>query len=210
MPTATSVDYLTSQINNLSLSTTPGYFQKFRSNGFIYDFNSPSPSAQFDSLATHMGWVEGSKAYRRQQARFSTTQYGRSLPLFSPPSYGPIPTTSGNDTRSTYFDAFRSQGFVPDLLTSDVMSEFKRLAKLQRWGKKSKKYGQQRNMCLTALAEDFESHYGHDVTRLDRWQDLCREVYIDPVPPSITQCKKASILLPLLLSTLTILLLPDR
>ena len=109
----------------------------------------------------------------------------------SPPSNDPI-QIFGSGINQNYFDVFCSQGFVPDI-TADAMDEFGRLAKFQCWGKKSKEYHKQRNICLATLAEDFESHYGNDVTRLNQWQNLCSEVYVDPIPHSITQCKKVSL-----------------
>ena len=37
---------------------------------------------------------------------------------------------------------------------------------------------------------EFASHYGSDARVTERWQALCRDCGINPVPPSITQCKK--------------------
>ena len=37
---------------------------------------------------------------------------------------------------------------------------------------------------------EFASHYGSDACVTERWQALCRDCGINPVPPSITQCKK--------------------
>ena len=37
---------------------------------------------------------------------------------------------------------------------------------------------------------EFASHYGSDARVTERRQALCRDCGINPVPPSITQCKK--------------------
>ncbi|KAF2684415.1 hypothetical protein K458DRAFT_388885 [Lentithecium fluviatile CBS 122367] len=42
-----------------------------------------------------------------------------------------------------------------------------------------------------AIDDDIISNYGVDLTNLEEWRKLCRDVDIEPVPRSITQCKKA-------------------
>ena len=43
-----------------------------------------------------------------------------------------------------------------------------------------------------AYEVDFEILLGTDPKRLDNWQNLCKILNIEPVPQSITQCKKVS------------------
>lgn len=62
---------------------------------------------------------------------------------------------------------------------------FNRLAIREGWSKK------QRNKHRTeAIVGELEVLYGTNNEKLEKWQELCRDVGIDPAPPSITQCKK--------------------
>lgn len=40
------------------------------------------------------------------------------------------------------------------------------------------------------VVAEFTSHYGADVSKLEKWQDVCRDCGVHPVPASIKQCKK--------------------
>ena len=40
------------------------------------------------------------------------------------------------------------------------------------------------------VGTEFASHYGSDAHVTERWQALCRDCGVNPVPPSIGQCKK--------------------
>lgn len=84
----------------------------------------------------------------------------------------------------------RSAGFNLDP-TAGILSEFNRLSIHEGWSLKSKV----RNRRFAEACEaEFEHHFqtlaGAD--KLQTWQLLCVEVEINPAPPSITQCKKAS------------------
>jgi hypothetical protein len=71
--------------------------------------------------------------------------------------------------------------------TTGLKSNFDRLAVQRRWGAKlrNKRWKQCQLVAFAAL-------YGcdTDVDKLEKWQDLCREVHIKNVPESITNCKK--------------------
>jgi hypothetical protein len=69
--------------------------------------------------------------------------------------------------------------------SAGVQSNFYRLAKARQWGAILK--GKHWAACQTSL---FDSLYGTDTTKLEIWQDLCREVHIRKPPGSIKQCKK--------------------
>lgn len=71
--------------------------------------------------------------------------------------------------------------------TADLKSNFDRLALQRKWGHKLK--AKRWSECQTTM---FASLYGHDteVSKLERWQDLCREVLIDSPPNSISGCRK--------------------
>ncbi|KAH8732578.1 hypothetical protein GQ44DRAFT_697831 [Phaeosphaeriaceae sp. PMI808] len=76
-------------------------------------------------------------------------------------------------------------GFVPDP-KARFKAEFARLAGHQGWGKKRK-----RKYEVEALSAEATAFYGTCETRLDHWHQLCEDVGIEPVPKSITQCRKA-------------------
>ncbi|KAF2633688.1 hypothetical protein BU25DRAFT_416862 [Macroventuria anomochaeta] len=63
---------------------------------------------------------------------------------------------------------------------------FNRLAIKEGWSKTQRKKRRHE-----AIAGEIEAIYGADTTKLEKWQELCRDVRIEPVPQSITKCKKA-------------------
>jgi hypothetical protein len=80
---------------------------------------------------------------------------------------------------------FAAEGFRPNP-QAGVHKEFKRLAKVMGWTDEERRYRQGE-----AYESEFNFHYpdgGSD--RLSTWRELCREVGIDPIPVSITQCKE--------------------
>lgn len=68
-----------------------------------------------------------------------------------------------------------------------LQSNFNRLAADRKWGAKlkAKRWAQ-------CQEEEFDHAYGGDVTKLESWQNLCREVHILNPPNSIRQCKNVS------------------
>ena len=40
------------------------------------------------------------------------------------------------------------------------------------------------------VGEEFASYYGSDAHVTEKWQELCQDCGVNPVPPSISQCKK--------------------
>jgi hypothetical protein len=160
-----------------------------RSNGFTHDPNTP-PTAEFGRLAEHMRWQRGSKGYLRRHREFLEWNKGNNL-LPLPPRASENKHGSDHSLAAGHrdlFDDFRSSGFVPDP-NAPLAIEFKRLAKHQGWGNRSKQFYEQRASCFVRA---FEIHYGNKSERLEGWQWLCGEVHIDPIPESITQCKKVS------------------
>lgn len=65
-------------------------------------------------------------------------------------------------------------------------SMFNRLAIKEGWSK-----AQRNKHRPEAIAGEIDGIYGADSSKLEKWQQLCRDVMIDPVPGSITKCKKA-------------------
>lgn len=75
-------------------------------------------------------------------------------------------------------------GFVPSP-EDDLIAKLSKLSIHQGWSKNEEKRRR-------AEVVEFEvlRHYGPDKSSLAKWQELCRDVKIDPIPQSITQCKK--------------------
>lgn len=82
----------------------------------------------------------------------------------------------------------RFPGFIHDP-SAPLSEEFERLSTYMGWSKKSKKQQKRQAECYSI---EFETHFGTNANNLEAWQDLCLEVGIEPIPTSITQCKKVS------------------
>jgi hypothetical protein len=87
------------------------------------------------------------------------------------------------NAQNEYFAQF--DGFEQDY-DATFLNNFKRLAIREKWSKK-----QQRRHRLDAFDAEFDFQIGTDLTRLETWQEMCRDCLIEPIPPSITKCKKA-------------------
>jgi hypothetical protein len=64
-------------------------------------------------------------------------------------------------------------------------SLFNRLAIKEGWSQSQRKKRRHE-----AIAGEVDAIYGTDTTKLAKWQELCRDVQIEPVPGSIKKCKK--------------------
>lgn len=62
---------------------------------------------------------------------------------------------------------------------------FNRLAVKEGWSKTQRKKHRPE-----AIAGEIEAIYGTDTNKLEKWQELCFDVMIEPLPQSITKCKK--------------------
>lgn len=40
------------------------------------------------------------------------------------------------------------------------------------------------------IAAEFAKYYGSDVSKRERWQEICRDCGLSSIPPSINKCKK--------------------
>jgi hypothetical protein len=83
---------------------------------------------------------------------------------------------------SPYWQQF--PGFIPEP-TATFKQELARLAKHESWSGNAKQKQQ-----VKALTAEIAHHYGTNMNKLDRWQQLCEDVGIDFIPTSITQCRK--------------------
>jgi hypothetical protein len=123
-------------------------------------------------LALARGWRLNSKAWHRYWRACFGTEFTPQLTPYADPLF------------PSFFACF--PGFTPDD-TAPMEREFARLAKFMGWsGSVAAVYRGQ------AYGAEFGRTYGGDAnaSRLERWQALCAEVRISPVPQSITQCRK--------------------
>jgi len=81
---------------------------------------------------------------------------------------------------------FKFAPFIYDP-TAGLRSNFDRLATLRNWSKKKRQ-----NHWTECQEEEFGYAFGTDTTKLESWQDLCREIRIKNPPDSIKGCKKVS------------------
>lgn len=81
-------------------------------------------------------------------------------------------------------------------LSVSLVAEFRRLAALNGWTKKSKSYKEEKRKRFKEWAvEDFESEFGRNANSLHAWQRLCRML---DVPDTITlgsiqECRGVSV-----------------
>jgi hypothetical protein len=94
-------------------------------------------------------------------------------------------TSTGASNAGAWFLKFPP--FVYDN-AAGLQSNFNRLASDRKWGKKLK-----RKRWVECQQEEFDYAFGTDTTKLEKWQELCRDVKIVEPPGSITQCKKVII-----------------
>ncbi|KAM0796633.1 hypothetical protein BDR22DRAFT_519810 [Usnea florida] len=88
-----------------------------------------------------------------------------------------------------YFSRFQTFAPNPD---ATLIENFKQLAISKNWGKKSKKFKEERKSYMLALADTHLGSIdsGGTAERLVALQGLCEELGVKPVPSSITQCNK--------------------
>lgn len=82
----------------------------------------------------------------------------------------------------SYFDQFA--GFTPNP-KAKFDTQFKSLAKFKQWSK-----AEAAKERTAAILFEFDSLWGTDTSKLDKWQALCEEVGLGNVPGSIKQCKQ--------------------
>jgi hypothetical protein len=94
----------------------------------------------------------------------------------------PCTPTTPSPSICSYWEQF--PGFVPEPKAT-FKDELARLAKHENWSNNARRKQQ-----VKALTAEIAHHYGTNMNKLDRWQQLCEDVGIDVIPTSITQCKK--------------------
>lgn len=86
----------------------------------------------------------------------------------------------------SWFD--RYPDFAPS--KAGLWNNFCRLSKKRQWG--SEKKGEMWIQCLIAEFNNKVASQA-EIGKLEKWQELCRDVYINNPPASIKQCKKVCI-----------------
>ena len=91
--------------------------------------------------------------------------------------------------RNNYLDRFPDFQRNPRLPLNE---EFASLASFKRWRIDSKVYTREKTRFLCA---EFDLHLGivEQGRKLVDWQALCHELRVNPIPGSITQCKKVRV-----------------
>jgi hypothetical protein len=173
-----------------------------------------SPKAQFTKFAIHvLGWRGGDGNWNRRweecfgeeypwvSSRESQwTRYNAAMlkstgahiiirmmaPSVSSNISSNISTPTNISTPSIISTPSESSQWT-EMEGEDFIAKFEQLSLQRGWSRKdAKKYRTQ------AIDDDIISTYGVDLTKLEEWQKLCSDVGMDPVPRTITQCKKVS------------------
>lgn len=132
-----------------------------------------TPMGEFSRLARMKQWTPDGNPTSTWAQKWQSC-FGRPYIGHAQPAWG------GN----VYFESFRAQGFTPNGRIG-LQAEFERLAAHMKWGKTRRPIEREE-----AFQEEVNGFFDDNATKLESWQQLCREVFVEPVPVSITQCKK--------------------
>ncbi len=116
---------------------------------------------------------------------------------------------------SSFFDQYPGFQHNPQ---ASLFHDFKRLAAYRGWtqGSKSQKYEKawrtcfgpdvpvrqeptgiaqephqrRRKAAVWRVARDFDTYYGSDASKKEKWQQVCRDCGLAPIPSSIKKCKE--------------------
>ncbi|KAH7400817.1 hypothetical protein DE146DRAFT_755264 [Phaeosphaeria sp. MPI-PUGE-AT-0046c] len=131
-------------------------------------------------------------ARRRHHRRQGSDEGGVPVPHLGSCGYSSVTSTSETPSTSevsssehedSYFNKF--EGFQQDR-DATFAKEFARLAIHQEWSKKEKKERR-----FEAVEAEIELYVGTDMSDLKMLQKVCGACDIDPIPSSVTKCKKA-------------------
>lgn len=73
---------------------------------------------------------------------------------------------------------------------ASYFTEFNRLLEHYGWSEKAHARRKALKRFRTALTVEFNTRFGTDHKDLEAWQNLCVVLGLEPVPESITQCRK--------------------
>ncbi|KAK6336983.1 hypothetical protein TWF718_009770 [Orbilia javanica] len=112
-----------------------------------------------------------------------TTAMNPAASIFPPSSGVPLFKPGAVDK---YFQRYQSFGYNPSSETS-VLKTFKRLAISQGWSEGRRR--EEKGKFQTAVDVEFTERVGSGFA-LEDWQRLAKVIGIEPLPGSITQCRK--------------------
>lgn len=143
-------------------STRSAFFQQYN-----FDLNPHATlHTEFHRLANFRKWKQGSKSEKFEKAWMqcfgSKVLVGRNID--GRESRVTAPNGTGNGKFSSMLGSLQSLNLEG--------GRKKRKARVQRVG------------------AEFASNYGTDAGVTESWQELCQDCGVNPIPPSITQCKK--------------------
>ncbi|KAH8644453.1 hypothetical protein IG631_01917 [Alternaria alternata] len=141
---------------------------------FVYD-PTASIRSNFDRLSSQRKW--GDKLRRKHW----TNCQAASAALDHDDTDNDVHTQNPSQA-GAWFQKFPPFVYNP---TAGIRSNFERLAAQRKWAGKTV-----RKRWAECQAEEFDYAYGTDTTKLETWQNLCREVHVSDPPGSITQCKR--------------------
>lgn len=104
-----------------------------------------------------------------------------SKPAIPPPAY------------PTYFEEFFAN--YPDFTfdpSQPIMKEFYRMCDIYAWDQYALEKTEARDGVRDAIAQTFNAIYGTNVNDLHSWHNLCRAVYINPLPENVEACREVS------------------
>ncbi len=147
-------------------STRSAFFQQY---DFPFDPHA-TLHAEFRRLATNRNWKQGSNSKIFEKAWDHC--------------FGPeVPVGCNIDRRESRTGA--QHGTDDD----EFFSMLRSLQSLDLEGGTTKRKGR-----IQRVGPEFASHYGSDAGIREKWQALCQDCGVNPVPPSINQCKKVQLL----------------
>lgn len=95
----------------------------------------------------------------------------------------------------TYLEDFFAgySGFEWDS-TQPIKTEFDRLCRFFGWNREDAARDEAYRGLQDAMVQTFNAIYGTDLNDLGSWHNLCRVVYIDPLPDDVQTCRDVSFL----------------
>ncbi len=145
----------------ISASTRSTFFQQYN-----FDFDPCATlHTEFRRLAKFRKWKQGSNSKIFEKAWDQC--FGSEVPVGCNIDQGESLVGAQYDTDNKEFSCV-----LRSLQSLDLDRGTKKRARVRRVG------------------TEFASHYGSDASITERWQALCRDCGINPVPSSISQCKK--------------------
>lgn len=74
--------------------------------------------------------------------------------------------------------------------SASATSEFQRLCKFKGWGRKSSQRKGATSAYKTTLIHQFNASYGTNVNDINSWHAMMMHMGIDPLPDTVSACKK--------------------